>query len=157
MLTGARLSEALKLQWPDVNLQQRWLVFRGTKRNKKPRTRRAMRRDDDRGGEDRGVPIHPQLQMALANLPADHSEGPVFKTRFGRAYAEKRRPGGGQIKRAWAGVCGRAGVTNLTPHDLRHTCSTWLLMAGVDEQVRDEIIGHASSKMGRRYSHVPRP
>jgi len=29
-------------------------------------------------------------------------------------------------------------------------------MAGVHEQVRDEIMGHASSDMGRRYSHVPR-
>lgn len=157
MLTGARLSEALKLQWPDVDLQQRWLVFRSTKRNKRPRTRRAMRQADDRGGEDRGVPIHPQLQVALANLPDDHTEGAVFKTRFGLAYAERRRPGGGQIKRAWAGVCGRAGIADLTPHDLRHTCATWLLMAGVHEQVRDEIIGHASSKMGRRYAHVPRP
>jgi integrase len=27
MLTGARMSEALKLRWEDVNIQGRWLVF----------------------------------------------------------------------------------------------------------------------------------
>ncbi len=29
-------------------------------------------------------------------------------------------------------------------------------MAGVHEQVRDELMGHASTSMGRRYSHIPR-
>jgi integrase len=156
MMTGARMSEALKLRWEDVNLQERWLVFRSTKRNKKPRTKRAMLRADDRGGEDRGVPIHLQLRIALANLPGDHKTGPVFLTRRGRGYAINAK-GQGQIKKAWAGVCQRAGIEDLTPHDLRRSCATWLTAAFVHDQVRDEIIGHKVSSMGRRYSQVPNP
>lgn len=48
-------------------------------------------------------------------------------------------------------------MADLHIHDLRHTCATWLVMAGVSEEVRDEILGHASSETGRRYAHVPRP
>lgn len=136
MLTGARMSEATGLDWRDVNLAGRWVVFRDTKRN----------------SEDRGVPLHAQLVAMLANLR--HRKGPVFLTNRGEPYAE--REGGGQIKTAWAATLRRAGIVDLRPHDLRHTFSTWLTLAGTHEQVRDEIMGHASTGMGRRYSHVPR-
>jgi integrase len=148
MLSGARIGEAVALDWPDVDLAARWLVLRDTKRGK---------RGADSRGEDRGVPIHPQLVVALANLPGER-QGRVFRTQRGLVYAERNTyGGGGQIKRAWAGTCRRAGVVGLQVHDLRPTTATWLVMAGVHEQVRDEIMGHASSDMGRRYSHVQRP
>jgi integrase len=135
MLSGARMSEALGLDWRDVDLSARWAVFRDTK-----------------NGEDRGVPLHLQIVAMMANLR--HRKGPVFLTHRGEAYAE--RDGGGQIKTAWVATLRRAGIADLRPHDLRHTFSTWLTMAGVHEQIRDEIMGHASTSMGRRYSHVPR-
>jgi integrase/recombinase XerD len=50
----------------------------------------------------------------------------------------------------------RTPVADLHPHDLRHTFSTWLTMAGVHKQARDEIMGHESTDVGRRYSHIPR-
>lgn len=135
MLSGARMSEALGLDWRDVDLSARWVVFRDTK-----------------NGEDRGVPLHPQVVAMLANLR--HRKGPVFLTHRGKPYAG--RDGGGQIKTAWAATLRRAGIADLRPHDLRHTFSTWLTLAGTHEQIRDEIMGHASTSMGRRYAHVPR-
>lgn len=136
MLSGARMGEALALEWQDADLPERWAVLRDTKRN----------------GEDRGIPLHPQLVDILTEMR--RGRGAVFLTNRGEPYAE--REGGGQIKTAWAATLRRAGVTDLRPHDLRHTFSTWLTLAGTHEQVRDEIMGHASSSMGRRYSHVPR-
>jgi integrase len=139
MFSGARIGEAVRLEWCDVDLGARWMVFRNTK-----------------NGEDRGVPIHRDLVAALANLPGNRT-GRVFRTNLGRPYADHENyGGGGQIKKAWASGCRGAGIVNLRPHDLRHTFSTWLTMAGVHEQVRDEIMGHASTDMGRRYSHIPR-
>lgn len=38
-------------------------------------------------------------------------------------------------------------------HSLRHTLPTFLLAAGVDEVTRMRIVGHASTKMSRLYSH----
>lgn len=151
LLTGCRIGEALTLEWADVDLAAHWLVFRNTKRDK---------RGADQPGEDRGVPIHRQLVIALANLPvpADgRSRGRVFTTHAGRPYADRSSyGGGGRVKRTWDGLCRRA-VWPICIHDLRHTCATWLLMAGVSEEVRDEVLGQASSETGRRYAHVPRP
>ncbi len=146
MLTGARMTEAIELEWSEVDLVRRWIVFRGTKRGSGP----------DAAGEDRGVPLHPQLVAVLANLPAKEKTGRVFLTNRGRPYGDRREQGGGHISTGWASACRRAKIRDLRPHDLRHTCSTWLTMAGVHEQVRDEIMGHASTDMGRRYSHIPR-
>jgi len=154
ILTGCRLSEAFLLEWEDVDLGARWLVFRNTKRDKQ---------GEDAEGEDRGVPIHPQLVIGLANLPGDHRSGRVFRTdprspgRGAPYRISTGEEGGGQIKSAWRGTCRRAGVTNLRPHDLRHTCATRLVVAGVADEVRDEILGHGSTATGRRYAHVPRP
>jgi integrase len=147
LLSGARLSEALRLDWDDVDLSARWMVFRNTKRKK---------RGEDQPGEDRGVPIHPQLVTELANLPGERT-GAVFKSHLGKAYAVAQRQGGGQIKTGWAMTLRRAGIADLRVHDLRHTFATRLWQTGCDEQLRDEIMGHASTRMGRRYAHVPRP
>jgi integrase len=153
ILTGCRLSEALRLDWEDVDLNARWLVFRNTKRDKQ---------GEDAEGEDRGVPIHGQLVIALANLPGKRI-GRVFRTDprspgRGEPYRDSDgESGGGQIKSAWRGACRRAGVKNLRVHDLRHTAATRMLMAGLRDEVRDEILGHGSTATGRRYAHVPRP
>lgn len=136
LFTGARMSEALELEWTDVDLERGWVVFRDTKRN----------------GEDRGIP----LAASCAGRLGRSAVGCVFRSQSGEAYVSRGREEGGQIKTAWRGTLRRAGLDDLRPHDLRHTFSTWLLMAGVHDQVKDELMGHASTSMGRRYSHVPR-
>ena len=52
--TGARISEALYLDWANVDLPRRRVVFLNTK-----------------NGTDRGVPLHSRAFVALANLPGD--------------------------------------------------------------------------------------
>lgn len=134
--TGARVGEALALDWKDVDLKRAWVVFRLTKRKR----------------ESRGVPLHPLVVAALGEPGTGH----VFKAPHGGPYYTPRTIGGGKVKTAWAGMCRRAGVEGVTPHTLRHTFATWLTEAGVSEPVRDELMGHASSATGRRYAHVPR-
>lgn len=136
--TGARMSEALYLEWKDVDLEQRWVVFRETKRK----------------DEDRGVPLHPSAVAALEHI--GKKDGRVFLTPKDRPYHDTEKLAGGQVKSAWAGMCRRAGVKGVTPHTMRHTFSTWLTAAGVTERIRDELMGHASHETGRRYAHVPR-
>ena len=99
--TGARLSEALYLDWRDVDLQRGQVWFTDTK-----------------NGEARGVPLHDLLISELANLA--HRDDAVFRRPDGRPYTVKI-DGGGQIKTAFRGACKRAGIENFTPHDCRHT------------------------------------
>jgi integrase len=149
LLTGCRLSEALKLVWEDVDLNSRWLVFRNTKRGK---------RGPHKPGEDRGVPIHRQLVIALANLPGERS-GPVFKTDprspgKGRPYRVSNGvTGGGQIQTAFGGACRRAGITGLTVHGLRHTVAHRMKELRIWEEYRKQILGHARAAMSERYGH----
>jgi integrase len=109
--TGARLSEALTLQWADVDLKHGRALLRDTKQ-----------------GRDRVAELPPRSVAALANLP--HRAGHVFRppARRGKqrtSYAETGGLYGGQIATAWAGACRRAKITDATPHTLRHTWASW--------------------------------
>lgn len=153
--TGARASEALRLDWQDVHLARRWAVIR------EPKSR----------NEDRGIPLHRELVRLLVALP--HKDGAVVRNDVGEPYADKPQRGGGQFKTAWIATCVRAGFGHweivgkrrvivwkslpVTPHTCRRSFGTWLTHPGVHEQTRDEIMGHHPSSMGREYAEVPDP
>ncbi len=49
----------------------------------------------------------------------------------------------------------RAGLEGThRPHDLRHSCATYLLAAGVSEKEIMDILGHSNLAMTRHYEHV---
>jgi integrase len=132
--TGARMSEALYLDWREVDLASAHVTFLDTK-----------------NGEHRGVPLHPRLVNALRALR--HNQGRVFRTNAGAAYEEKES-GGGQIKTAFRGACRRAGITDFTPHDCRHTWATWHYAANRDIVALMKLGGWRSERMVLRYAHV---
>ena len=159
LYTGARLSEALHLDWDALNLPRRRVAFLDTK-----------------NGTHRGVPLHSRAFEALANLP--HRDGAVFRCpapkgqKIGPPYA-RRVGGGGQISTAWLGACRRSGFAELvkviedkegrkrnvykatiTPHDLRHTWATWFYAETRDLRALMELGGWKSMAMVLRYAHV---
>jgi integrase len=132
--TGARLSEALYLDWAQVNLAAAHVSFLDTK-----------------NGEARGVPLHSRVVAALANL--EHRLGRVFLRPDGLPYAFKS-DGGGQIKTAFNGACRRAGIADFSPHDCRHTWATWHYRANRDLLALKKLGGWKSERMVMRYAHV---
>ena len=48
----------------------------------------------------------------------------------------------------------RAGIERLPFHALRHSAASMLLSVGVDEKVRQQILGHSDAAMTRHYTHV---
>ena len=132
--TGARLSEALYLDWHDVDLGRGQVWFTNTK-----------------NGEARGVPLHDRVIAELANLA--HEEGAVFRRPDGHAYRPKV-DGGGQIKTAFKGACRRAGIAHFTPHDCRHTWATWHYVANRNLKALMELGGWKSEAMVMKYAHV---
>ncbi len=133
--TGARLREALRLDWSNVDLKARRVVFMNTK-----------------NGEPRGVPLNDDAFLALANLP--HRDGNVFLTPARRPYYDSGGLGGSPINSAFKSACRRAGIENLRVHDLRHTFASWLVMSGAPLRTVAELLGHKNLSNVHRYTHL---
>jgi integrase len=134
--TGARMSEALDLEWRDVDLTGAAAIFWRTK-----------------GGERRDAALPPRVVTVLANLP--HRDGKVFRQRRGVDFADHRRLYGGQIKKGWQGAIRRAGLDpELTPHDLRHSWASWHYALHRDLLALKVEGGWSSVALVERYAHL---
>jgi len=137
--TGARIGEALWLDWRDVNLTQRHVVF------PKPKN-----------GEARGMPLHERVVVALASLP--HREGEVFRRPDGLPYERPKRAddtsAGSRIKKAFAGACQRAGIEDFSAHGCRHTWATWHYAGSRDIDALMRLGGWKTVSMVMRYVHA---
>jgi integrase len=138
LFTGARIGEALWLDWRDVDLTRSHVMFTKTK-----------------NGEARGVPLHPRVLALLANLP--HRDGTVFRRPDGFSYAQRSgEPRGASdgIRKAFSGACKRAGITDFSAHDCRHTWATWHYAANRDLGALQKLGGWKTIAMVMRYAHV---
>lgn len=79
------------------------------------------------------VPLHPKVREIAANLPLG-----IGESRLRDEWDEARRQTG--IDCRW--------------HDLRHTCASWLVQAGVPLHTVGEILGHSSPAVTKRYAHL---
>lgn len=95
-----------------------------------------------KGSKERVVPVVGELAYALTRW-LEH-EG---LHRAGPMWPSMRRPERGLTPRSIAKVIERVGVDaghHVRPHDLRHTCASDLVEAGVDLGVVRKLLGHES-------------
>lgn len=141
--TGARLSEALEMEWADVDLTRALAVFRP---------------DRTKAGKLRLVALPPAAVAALANLP--QRDGTVFlhphawRDGVSEAYRFNGRAGGGQIRTGFAAAVRRAGIARCTPHDLRHTWASWHYHINRDPMKLQHDGGWQSLALVSRYAHL---
>ena len=57
------------------------------------------------------------------------------------------------LRRHWQPALKRAHLEPGTVHDLRHTYASWLRQAGVDLEVVQRLLGHATILTTQRYTH----
>jgi len=133
--TGARLTEALELEWRDVDLAGARCIMWRTK-----------------NGHRRVVALPACVVLALANL--GHRDGRVFRHDRGE-YPGRDRGYGGQIKTAWQTAIRRASLDpELTPHACRHTFATWHWALHRDLIALREAGGWSTVRMIERYAHL---
>jgi integrase len=151
--TGARVGEALKLDWSDVDLAGGRCVFwEGTTKT----------------GARRVVELVPRALIMLAALPLRN--GAVFRRDDGQPYTYAQGMGG-PIRTAWRAACARAGLpgtmreTHLsgvgrkfnavhTPHDCRHTWASWHYALHRDLLKLKHDGGWSSVRMVEHYAHL---
>lgn len=134
--TGARMSEAIELEWRDVDLSGGLAIFWLTK-----------------GRKRRNAYLPPRVIADLANL--SHRAGPVFLGPRGQPYVDRQRRYGGQVKTAWAGALQRANLDpEFNPHDLRHTWASWHYALHRDLLRLQQDGGWSSVTLVARYAHL---
>ena len=57
-------------------------------------------------------------------------------------------------KDAWAAICRVANINGARVHDLRHTYASHYVMKGGTLHDLQALLGHASSEMTQKYSHL---
>ena len=140
--SGLRVSELVKLDFGDINLESREIRVFG------------------KGSKERvvlmGVPAANALQTYLTQgrpelLKDKKDTGALFITDYGRRIIERR------VQRILEKYAGLAGIDKrVYPHLLRHTFATHLLDGGADLRVVQELLGHANLSSTQIYTHVTR-
>ncbi len=117
LLTGARLSEARCVRWTDLEWSTRlW---------RKPRTK---------NGSSQFVPLPVQVMDALARLP--RSSEWVFPGDNGQPWSI------GSVQKVWYKIRRQWNMEDVTIHDLRRTCASYLAIEGENLPIIQNVLNH---------------
>lgn len=126
--TGMRRGELLSLSWQHVDLGRGVAHLPLTK-----------------NGTARDVPLSSRARAVLQGLweaRGDSTDPRVLSTT------------GSAVAQAWSHLCGRAGVSDLRFHDLRHEAVSRLFERGLGLMEVASISGHKELRMLGRYTHL---
>lgn len=123
--TGARKSAILELTWLQINWDSNQIWF-GRKANGKKRARVPM-------SQSLRFALEEASRGALTDYVIEYNGAPVknVRTAFERAVE-------------------RAGLSDLTIHDIRHTAACWLAMDGHSMSEIAQYLGHSNSLVTER-------
>ncbi|HYE77950.1 MAG TPA: site-specific integrase [bacterium] len=152
---GFRPGELLGLHWPEVDLAagtvrvvQALEDVGGDLRLKEPKTAKGRRTVRIGLGARDALALHRE-RMTAQRLNV--TTGPVFVGRRTKGLVTYST----FFHRYYRPVVVRAGVPKIRPYDMRHTCATLLLAAGVNIKVVSERLGHEQiSTTLTHYAHL---
>jgi len=141
--TGARLSDVANMRWSTVDWRNKVIRFTPSK------TRKAVT-----------LPLHSQLERELLKN-AGIGNAPMFPSLTGKGTGGKHglsgrfnaimEKAGVEGKRTPAS--GGRTLSSLSFHSLRHSFNSALANAGVSQEIRQKLTGHASAEMNAIYTH----
>ncbi len=136
--SGLRVSELVSLNWDNVNLRNRVIKVKG------------------KGKKERIVPFGSHAERRLKEwfrLRFEINKGkideePLFLNMKGERLTARSVER--IVKRYGIELIGK----RITPHSLRHSFATHLLMRGADLRTIQELLGHESLETTQRYTHL---
>ncbi len=126
--TGCRKGEALNLKWENVDLINDVVAIKGTKTK-----------------HDRYIPVSSPLKSLLSGVEKVDDCFYVFNN-AGKKIVD--------FKHSFKTACRNAGLKDLRIHDLRHVFASKMVMGGTSLYITGELLGHRTTQMTRRYSHL---
>ena len=128
IFSGCRKGEALNLKWDDVDMKNQIIAIKGTKTK-----------------YDRYIPISKPLQAVLSGIEKNQDSLYVFNKNGAKLT---------DFKRSFHTACKNAGFKDLHIHDLRHVFASKMVMNGTTLYITGELLGHRTTQMTKRYSHL---
>lgn len=134
--TGMRRAELGGLKWGDLDLAQNRVIVTG------------------KGNKQRYIPLRPQFSDLINEykevLIASHIEEVEFVLLTDRGQPVYPKWIYNKVRRI---LIPYTDSENLSPHTLRHSIATHLLMKGADIQIIKEFLGHSSLAATEIYTH----
>jgi integrase len=136
LLTGARKSEALGLEWRHIDPQTDvWTV------------------PLSKSGKPRDIPLTQASKAMLETARRTVAQTPLRQSRFVfpnvKTGARLR-----DISHAWLTARKRAGLEDVRLHDLRHSFASALVNSGCSIYDVQKLLGHADVRTTQRYAHL---
>ncbi|WP_430793418.1 tyrosine-type recombinase/integrase [Azonexus hydrophilus] len=130
LATGLRQGNVLKLEWSQINLEQRhaW-VHAWQSKNRRPIA----------------IPLNEAAYSVLIRQKGKHES---------RVFTFRGKPLESANTRAWHKALKRAEIDNFRWHDLRHTWATWQRQAGTPTHELQRLGGWRTGAMVERYAHL---
>ncbi len=126
--TGMRRGEVLNLKWEDIDFKTGVIYIR-----------------DSKNYDSRAIPMSERLKESLEDLRKNSGTDYLFPNPDGTPIES--------VNRSFHTALRKSGIAYCTFHSLRHTFATWAVMAGVDIVTVQELLGHKTIAMTKRYSH----
>jgi len=132
LYTGARKGAILELRWPQVDLEAERIDFNppGRTRTSKGRARQPI----------------PRRLLTFLRLARQRGTDLGYVIHRDGAQLDN-------MKRAFNTAAAAAGLADVTPHTLRHTCGTWLAQSGVALDKIGGWLGHTDARTTQLYAH----
>lgn len=147
LTTGGRQAEIMGLRWPQIDLARRTAMLGETK-----------------NGEARALPLSGEAialledRAKVRSLKDDRLFPPTAAAKKA-PYLDLRQPFAAALEQAALGRYEGEGkkrrfIPDFHWHDLRHTCASYLAMAGTSPLEIAKVLGHRTMAMVARYSHL---
>lgn len=131
LLTGARLDEIRTARWEYVDWNAGLLRLPDSKTGRKT------------------IELSPQATEVLQRIERQEDNPHVI---YGRVKGAPLV----NVKDPWKTILERAKLTDLRPHDLRHTFASYAVSGGYSLELAGSLLGHSQAATTKRYAHLHR-
>ncbi len=136
VFTGARRGNVQAMRWKDFDREREiWRIPGMVSKN----------------GEPMSIPLLDEAMLILnRRYDVRRSDEWVFPSRNKNA----KTPHLAEPKKAWAAICGAAGIHGVRIHDLRRTLGSWMAINGTSLAIIGRTLGHKSPQATEIYARL---